>query len=291
MAKAKKKGKVTPDNPKGLTGAAWLHGTIKGKVIFGWCNGAGAAIVIVGALFKIMHWPGSSFFLILGLLTEAFLFILGATETPHLDYEWELVYPELSHDVHEEGAEGHGHGHKKVKSGDPVAQELDKMLEQAKIGPDLLESLGTGMRNLSEQAGKIANITDANVATQSYIDGIKTASVKVNQLAESYVKASESLTGLSNSNLDGQTYAEQLQAVSKNLGALNAVYEMQLQGSQAQLKASNEMYENINELMKNLNDSVEDTRRYKQEISKLSSSLGALNTIYGNMLTAMNYKA
>lgn len=98
---------------------------------------------------------------------------------------------------------------------DPIAAELDKLLSEAKIGPELIESLGSGMRSLSEQAGKLSNITDATVATQGYVDNIKGATTSVGQLAQSYIKASEALTGLTSTNLDGQVYGEQLVAVSK----------------------------------------------------------------------------
>jgi gliding motility-associated protein GldL len=80
-----------------------------------------------------------------------------------------------------------------------------------------------------------------------------------------------------------------LQQVSKNLSALNAVYELQLQGSSEHLKATNKMYEGIESLYRNLQDSVQDTNKYKEEIGKLATNLGALNTVYGNMLSAMNF--
>ena len=94
--------------------------------------------------------------------------------------------------------------------------------------------------------------------------------------------------GLSLSNEDGASFGEQLSKVSKNLSALNASYELQLQGSAENLKASSKFYEGINSMMKNLNDSADDTRKYKEQIAQLSTNLESLNTIYGNMLSAMN---
>jgi gliding motility-associated protein GldL len=111
------------------------------------------------------------------------------------------------------------------------------------------------------------------------------------KLSEGYIKASSSLVDLSESNIDGKAYGEQLQQVSKNLASLNAVYELQLQGSNEQLKQTTKMFDNMSTLITNLNDSVENTTKYKEEISKLAVNLGALNTVYGNMLTAMNFKA
>jgi gliding motility-associated protein GldL len=262
----------------------------KGKTFMGYLYGWGASIVIVGAMFKIQHWPGAGPMLVAGLSIEAIIFFFSAFEPIHEETDWSLVYPELR-GMHDDEEGGQGHGHKEVKKGskDPVAQELDKMLEEAKIGPELLESLGAGMRSLSDQAGKMSNIADASVATSSFVKEVEGATQNMSELSKSYVKATASLADLSNTNIDGQAYGEQLQQVSKNLSALNAVYELQLQGSSEHLKASNKMYEGIESLWRNLQDSVHDTNKYKEEIGKLATNLGALNTVYGNMLSAMNF--
>ena len=262
----------------------------KGKTFMGYLYGWGASIVIVGAMFKIQHWPGAGPMLVAGLSIEAIIFFFSAFEPIHEETDWGLVYPELR-GMHDDEEGGHSHGHKEVKKGskDPVAQELDKMLEEAKIGPELLESLGAGMRSLSDQAGKMSNIADASVATSSFVKEVEGATQNMSELSKSYVKATASLADLSNTNIDGQAYGEQLQQVSKNLSALNAVYELQLQGSSEHLKSANKMYEGIESLYRNLQDSVQDTNRYKEEIGKLATNLGALNTVYGNMLSAMNF--
>jgi gliding motility-associated protein GldL len=163
------------------------------------------------------------------------------------------------------------------------------MLEEAKIGPELIESLGNSFRNLSDHASKLNDISDATVVTGDYINSVKDATSNMGKLSEGYLKASSSLVDLSESNIDGKAYGEQLQQVSKNLSALNAVYELQLQGSQEQLKQYNKMFDNMGNMIKNLSESVEDTQKYKDEISKLAVNLNALNTVYGNMLSAMNF--
>jgi len=241
----------------------------------------GASIVIIGALFKIMHWPGASIALIGGLGTEALLFFLFGLDIPHEEYDWTLAYPELAGMGHEEPVDEH--------SGLPVSQQLDNMLEEAKIGPELIESLGVGMRSLSETANKIADISDAHTATNDYVNSVKSASQNVSTLADTYQKAAQSMEDLANSNDAGYSIGESLNKVSKNLSALNATYELQLQGSKDHLDATNKFYDGLADLMKNLHDSVEDTRKYRQEMSTLSNNLTALNTIYGNMLSAMNY--
>ena len=142
------------------------------------------------------------------------------------------------------------------------------------------------MRRLSDATTKLADMSDAGEATNEYISNVRKASSTVNELSDSYVKAAESLTGLSSE--DGASYGEQLQRVSKNLEVLNSVYELQIQGSKDYIESSNKAYTNIAELLENLNASVEDTKRYKEEIHVLGNNLSALNTVYGNMLSAMN---
>ncbi len=244
----------------------------------------GAAVVILGALFKIMHWPFASLMLIVGLGTEAFLFCLFASDIPHEEVDWTLAYPELAgmgHDGESDALE--------AANGLPISNQLDKLLEDAKIGPDLIESLGSGMRSLSDSANKIGDISNAHVATNEYVDSVKNASKNVSTLADTYQKAADSMSSLATANDAGYSIGESLNSVSKNLSALNATYELQLQGSRQHLDATNKFYDGLSDLMKNLHDSVDDTKKYRQEMSTLSNNLTALNSIYGNMLSAMNY--
>lgn len=91
----------------------FLFHTKKGKTVMGLLYGLGASIVIVGALFKIQHWPGAGIMLTVGLLTEALIFAVSAFEPPHMDIDWTLVYPELAGMHDEDGGDGHG-GKKKT---------------------------------------------------------------------------------------------------------------------------------------------------------------------------------
>lgn len=242
--------------------------------------GFGAAIVIVGAMFKIMHWPGAGPMLVVGLSTEAVIFFFSAFEPPHEEVDWSLVYPEL--------AGMHGEEAKELEEDKgSITEQLDNMLEDAKIGPELIASLGEGMRSLSDQANKLNNITDASVATDAYVSSVKSAAENVNTLSGAYSKAADSLMGLAVTNDDSASLGEQITKVSKNLSALNAAYELQLQGSNDHLKATSKFYDGLENLMRNLNDSVDDTKRYKDQIAQLSTNLESLNTIYGNMLNAM----
>ena len=258
----------------------------------GWKNlmsklyGIGAAVVILGALFKIQHWPGAGPMLTAGLVTEAVIFFFSAFEPLHEEYDWSLVYPELAlgHDGNDDDITSLTN----MNRGVTITQQLDGMLEDAKIDGALIESLGEGMRNLSETANKIGNMTDASAVSADYTDSLKNAAAKVNTLADSYSAASESLMGLTDSTQAGASFGEQMQKVTGNLSELNSVYEQQLAGASESLANSQKIQSGISDMMSNLADSVESTQNYKTNIAELSKNLSALNKVYGNMLNAMN---
>jgi gliding motility-associated protein GldL len=250
--------------------------------------GIGAAVVIVGALFKIQHWPGASLMLILGLGTEAFIFFFSAFEPIHEEPDWSLVYPELAlpdeakHSLKEQNkgkkaAIGGGGG------GGALSAQLDNMLAEAKIEPELIASLGDGMRSFSSQAKNLSDITDSATASTAYAESLNKASDKVSTLADTYANASAALTGLTDHAKDGAAVGNHLQKMSENMSALNGMYEVQLQ----EMEKTRMMYGDMNALVKNLADSVEDTKAYKENIAELSRNLKSLNTVYSNMLNAM----
>ncbi|NND93752.1 MAG: gliding motility protein GldL [Flavobacteriales bacterium] len=245
--------------------------------------GIGAAVVIIGALFKIQHWPFANEFLILGLGTEAVIFFFSAFEPIHEEVDWTLVYPEL--------ATGEQNEHSPAVKGGSMTEELDKMLEEAKIEPELIASLGDGMRALSSQAGKLSDITDASVATNDYVSKVSSASAKIGELSETYSRAAETIMGITSSSEDGPNPGEELSRMTSNLTSLNQMYELQLESARTKLTAADEAFSGIQTLMENLNASVSDTERYKENIAQLSNNLSALNTVYGNMLSAMNVNA
>jgi ABC-type transporter Mla subunit MlaD len=275
----------------------------KFKTIMKYVYGYGGAIVIIGAMFKIQHWPGATIMLIGGLGIEAVIFMLSAHEPLHEELDWTLAYPEL--------ALGHSDDDNSSaslpeKSDESVVEQLDNMLAKAKIEPELIESLGSGMRNLSENAGKLGDISSASDATNEYVENLKGASEKVGALGGAYEQASSQISEKANSlvdayskaansieeftNLSGgdSNFGEQIDKVSSNLTQLNNLYEMQLEGVSSLSKASEDMSTGITSIVNNLQSSVEDTQKYKETMSDLTSNLEALNSVYGNMLSAMN---
>tara|TARA_Y100001954_G_scaffold8717_1_gene8979 strand:+ start:291 stop:1169 length:879 start_codon:yes stop_codon:yes gene_type:complete len=280
----------------------------KFKTIMKYVYGYGGATVIVGAMFKIQHWPGATIMLIGGLGIEAVIFMLSAHEPLHEEIDWTLAYPELAlghgddDDVHSLPEPGES-----TNPDETVVEQLDNMLAKAKIEPELIESLGSGMRSLSENAGKLGDISSASDATNEYVENLKGASEKVgemggvyaeasstisekaSQLGNAYEKAAASVEEITASSSSDSNYGEQLDKVSSNLSALNNVYEMQIKGATDNMKANEEMFSGINELMSNLHSTLDDTKKYKETMSELTNNLESLNTVYGNMLSAMNF--
>ncbi|MCX2450585.1 gliding motility protein GldL [Pedobacter sp. PLR] len=249
----------------------------------------GASVVILGALFKILHLGGvwGNYMIGVGLGVEAILFALTGFIQPEPEPAWEKVYPELRDDYTGElpTATVRGGGQ---ASGFSSTAALDKMLTDAKIGPELIESLGNGLRTFGEKVATISNVADASTATAEFAGKVKTASTSFDALNGAFSKATSQLVEIGESAGASRSYHEQVNALAKNLGALNAVYELELQDSSAHLKSMNKFYQNIATTMDNFNDSMEDSKQFKEEVGKLAKNLGSLNAIYGNMLSAMN---
>lgn len=246
---------------------------------------AGAAVVILGALFKIQHWDGGGPMLTAGLGTEVLIFLLYAlqtlTQSVDKDPDWTRVYPELADDY-----TGPSISRTATQSSN-ITAKLDNMLDNAKITPDIFDSLGKGFRNLSETVGKITDLTDATVATNDYARNVKTASTAISDMNKSYGVAINAMTSMVDATKDAQSYRDQFQQITKNMGALNAVYELELQDTTKHLKAMNAFYGNLTAAMENMADATKESQVFKSEMSRLTNNISSLNSIYGNMLTAM----
>lgn len=213
--------------------------------LYGW----GAAVVIVGALFKILHWPGANIMLMIGMFTESVIFFLSAFEPPHMEFNWALVYPELATGDEVEPTKREK---KKQITGETPTQQLDKMLEEAKIGPDLIESLATGMRNLGDNAKKLAGMSDATVASDAFVGNLTKAAESVRNMTLKYDKIANSLETDASAST---AYVESLKKATTAVNQMAAAYEQ--------------------------------TTNYKSEMDKLTNNIAALSKVYGNMLAAM----
>jgi len=184
--------------------------------------GIGAAVVILGALFKIMHWEGANYMLVVGLGTEAVIFLFSAFEKPATDYDWSLVYPELAT----------GDGGERALS---VTEQLDTALQDGGIDSALIERLGDGMRSLSETAGSLSGAVDAAGATAAYSEQLNSAASNMKNLNALYAVQLENATAqverqndvmekLSGASNNAEGLASQLQNLQGNLESLNSVY-------------------------------------------------------------------
>lgn len=223
----------------------WMQSK-KGKIVMGYIYGWGAAVVLVGALFKLTHWlPGqaANIMLAVGLSVEAFIFIMSSFESPHMEPDWTKVYPELA-----EGAETSTE-RKARNTNNTSATQLDEMFAKANINEQVLERLGAGISKLSENAAQMAEISNAVAATNDYAKAMK--------------KATEAV------------------------GAL----EVQLQSSIIVAETNNKLNKTMSEYIEKVNASATSTEALNHQITDLSKRMTALNTVYGNMLSAMNVKA
>jgi len=250
----------------------------------------GASVVILGALFKILHIGGAfgNLAIGIGLGVEAVLFALTGFIQPAKEPAWEKVYPELKDDFDGVLPTSSSRGNDSGSGGFSSTAALDKMLVDAKIGPELIQSLGAGLRTFGDKVAAISNVADASTATNEFTGKIKTASASFDGLNNAFAKATSQLVEMGESNSAAAAYHDQVNALAKNLSALNAVYELELQDSSAHLKSMNKFYQNLSLTMNNFNESMEDSKQFKDEVGKLAKNLSSLNAIYGNMLSAMN---
>jgi gliding motility-associated protein GldL len=316
--------------------------TKRWKVLMGYVYGWGAALVLIGALFKLQHWNHSGIMLTIGLMTEAFIFFLSAFEPPLEQPDWAKVYPELQEDyVLTETSE--------VETPNNIKGSLNSILQSTDISPDLLSKIGKSLTDLSNTASGISDISSATLATDVYVRNLNSASESMiafsevntqasstihnsigdlastysstaqkisetgdgmlNRLSESSVKftkqidesgskLSESYQKLSGSIEKGfkdvesssSSYGEHLHKLNKNIELLNGSYEKQLKGTSEQIQASSKFFEDLNQMNQIIASSAQEMKKYKENAEKLNSHLDALNSIYGNMLGAMNYK-
>ena len=250
----------------------------------------GASVVILGALFKILHLGGvwGNYMIGAGLGVEAILFALTGFIQPDPEPAWERVYPELRDDFDGELPKASARPVAAPAASFSSTAALDKMLVDAKIGPELIESLGTGLRTFGDKVTAISNVADVSTATAEFTGKIKGASASFDSLNSAFERATSQLVEMGESNVASKSYHEQVNTLAKNLSALNAVYELELQDSSAHLKSMNKFYQNLSLTMNNFNESMEDSKQFKDEVGKLAKNLSSLNAIYGNMLSAMN---
>src|SRR5215216_5006211 len=226
-----------------------------------------AAIVIWGALRKILHAPDADIWLKIGLTTEALVFLVYG-----ILY---LRYPAI---------DDHPHA---AKASTDVIGSLDKAMLAADITPTNLNRLGEGFKKLNTTISNMNDITDVVAATGDYTQKTREVTQALSTVKDAYVNAANSVGAFNAASEGAKHFHDQIQVLTKNLSSLNTIYELELQESNNHLKALNQFYGKLAETSAIMNNSAEDAKKVQVEIGSLANNLGKLNNVYGNMLSAM----
>ena len=229
---------------------------------------AAAVPVLLGALFKITHAPGADIWLKVGLYTEAAVFLAYAI------LYWVAPPPEPAM------AEPEAKGNSALKS-------MDKMLLEADITPTNLKKLGEGFNKLGTTVSGISDVSDVVKSTSDFSTKTKEATNAMGSMSAAFTNSANSMSSFANATESAKGFHEQVQVLTKNLGSLNTIYELELKESNNHLKALNGFYGKMAEASQAMMNSVEDATKAKEQIGILATNLGKLNAVYGNMLSAM----
>jgi gliding motility-associated protein GldL len=233
-----------------------------------------AAVVIYGALQKLLHSSIADFMLKVGLTVEAVIFLgYGVLY---------LIYPPMDdHEVHLPGQT------KIVDKGNTALDSLNKLFEEGGVTPDAVSKLSAGFEKLNTSVGQIAEMSSVVAATGDFSVKAKEAGVALTGIRDAANNATQSLAGFQGAADGAKLFHEQMQTLNKNLTSLNTIYELELQEGNNHLKALNQFYGKLTDASNALTGSAEDAIKAKEQIAALANNLGKLNQLYGNMLTAM----
>ncbi len=259
----------------------------KGKTQMNYIYSFGAAVVIIGALFKILHLPGGDLVIGAGLLTEAFIFVVSAFEPVHVDLQWDRVYPELAEDFDTSKLGKGKKGSKDVEVA--FSEKLDKLFADAKLDSEKIERLGEGLDKFADATSGLVKVVDANKNAQSYSDQLAIAAnhmSTLNTYYESHAAQTASQSEISKSFMkaaeSSAKYGEELNIATKQVHSINSMYSDQINNMNEQVAVSSEM-------IKNISVSVEDAKEMHTQVKELTDNLSSLNNVYGGMLSAMNF--
>ncbi len=228
---------------------------------------AAAVPVLLGALFKITHAPGADIWLKVGLYTEAAVFMAYAI------LYWVAPPPEA--------------GLPAVETGNASLKSMDKMLLEADITPTNLKRLGEGFNKLGTTVAGISDVSDVVKSTSDFSSKTKEATNAMGSMTSAFTSSANTMSSFSKASESAKGFHEQVQVLTKNLGSLNTIYELELKESNNHLKALNGFYGKMAEASQAMMNSVDDATKAKEQIGLLANNLSKLNGVYGNMLSAM----
>lgn len=227
-----------------------------------------AAVVIWGALRKILHSPDADIWLKIGLTTEALVFLVYGVLY--------LRYPAIDE-----------HKPKAAAAPGDVLGSLDKAMLAADITPTNLNRLGEGFKKLNTTISNMNDITDVVAATGDYTQKTREVTQALSTVKDAYVNAANSVGAFNAASDSARVFHDQIQILTKNLASLNTIYELELQESNNHLKSLNQFYGKLAEASNVMMGTADDAKKVQEQISGLANNLGRLNNVYGNMLSAM----
>jgi gliding motility-associated protein GldL len=232
---------------------------------------AGAAVVIFAAWAKLTHQSYADTLLGVGMWTETGIFLVYAA------IEW--VKPQVRHD--------HAPVAEPVVKGNPALQSMDKMLMEADITPANMKRLGDNFQKLGTTVSQLGEVGDVVKSTGDFSAKTKEATSALGLMKEAYVNSANTMSNFNNAADSAKNFHTQVQVLTKNLGSLNTIYELELNESNNHLKTLNSFYGKMAEASQVMVSTVDDAISTKEQISALATNLGKLNNVYGNMLSAM----
>lgn len=235
---------------------------------------AGAAVIIFAAWAKITHQSYANSMLTIGMWTETAIFVVYAI------IEW--VKPKS----HEEDVPVVA----AAPAGNPALKSLDKMIQEADITPVNLKKLGEGFQKLGTTVNSLTDVSDVVKSTGDFGAKTKEATAAIGSMATAFNSSAATMSSFNNASESARGFHEQVQVLTKNLGSLNTIYELELKESNNHLKALNSFYGKMAEASQAMMSSVDDAQRAKDQIAALAGNLSKLNSVYGNMLSAMQGK-
>ena len=230
---------------------------------------AGAAVIIFAAWAKLTHQSYADMMLTIGMWTETAIFLVYA------GIEW--VKPK--HHPEDDQTD--------VLDENPSLESMDKMLQNADITPTNLKKLGEGFQKLQSTVGNMHEIGDVVKNTGDFSNKTKEATTAMGNMTTAFASSAATMGTFSNAADSAKGFHEQVQVLTKNLGSLNTIYELELKESNNHLKSLNTFYGKLAEASQTMMGTVEDATKAKEQIGVLANNLGKLNSVYGNMLSAM----
>ena len=232
---------------------------------------AGAAVIIFAAWAKLTHKSYADVMLTTGMWTETAIFLVYAA------IEW--IKPK-HHEEDDEIAEP-------VKVGSSPLASMDKMLQDAEISPSNLKKLGESFNKLQGTVANISDVSDVVKNTSDFGAKTKEATTAIGSMSAAFTASASSMSSFNNASESAKGFHEQVQGLTKNLSSLNTIYELELKEANNHLKSLNNFYGKLNEASITMMSSADDANKAKEQIASLATNLGKLNSVYGNMLSAM----